>query len=36
MAFDQIPRLVEGPADIAGLAIEDGLTQLIVQNVESR
>jgi hypothetical protein len=35
MPLDWVPRLVEGPAEVAGLNVEKGLAQTIARDVES-
>ena len=35
MALDRVPRLVEGPAAVAGIAVEKGLADRIARDVES-
>src|ERR1700722_7300487 len=35
MPLDRVPRLVEGPAQVAGLNVEKGLAEAIVHDVES-
>ena len=35
MPLDRVPRLIEGPAAVAGLAVEKGLSERIMRDVES-
>ena len=35
MPLDRVPRLVEGPAQVAGLNVEKGLSEAIARDVES-
>src|SRR5258705_3097306 len=35
MPLDRVPRLVEGPAQVAGLNVEKGLAEAIARDVES-
>ena len=35
MPLDRVPRLVEGPAAVAGLNVEKGLAERIAHDVES-
>ena len=36
MASDRISKIIEGPAEIAGIEIEDGLTQAMVRDTKSQ
>ena len=35
MPLDQVPRLIEGPAAVAGLNVDKGLSEIIARDVES-
>jgi len=35
MRLDEVPRLIEGPASVAGLNIDDGLSECIARDVEN-